>query len=230
MTISNAPFDLFQWMPDDARAAFLASCRTNRLAKGSLIYSQGDQGSAMFRLISGSVRLSVARSDGRELLYLLFEPGDCFGTSACIDDEPLPQTAEAAEDIDLQILPRAMFDRLRAEHRAFDDALLRLTARHMRFLSQLYADAHLDDLPVRVATRLLSMVKSFGRQTQGGIALSIRISQSELAAMVGGSRQSVNRALQALQAAGVIGIANGHLIVHSLDALAEATASRIKTP
>lgn len=180
----------------------------------------------MFRVLSGSVRLSVAHPDGRELLYLLFQPGDCFGSSSCIDAAPRPQTAEAAGAVELQMLPKAGFDRLRAQHPAFDDALLRLMSRHMRLLSELFAGAHLSDLSARVAGRILSMGRSFGRPGANGIELAVHLPQAELAAMVGGTRQSVNRVLHDLKRAGVLDIRQSRITIRSPARLLTAANDR----
>jgi len=219
MNREPSPFDITQWLPEDACHAFHAAARRVRCKQGELIYSQGDVGNAMFRLVSGAVRLSVARADGRELLYLLFQPGDCFGASSLVDGGPLPHTAEAAEDIELEVLGEAAFTQLRAEHRPFEDALLRLTTGHMRALSEFFAHAHLEDLPARIARRILAAAGSFGQPTDDGISLTIALPQSELARMVGGSRQSVNKILQQFHREGLLGTAGGRLIIHSVAGL-----------
>lgn len=110
----HAPFDLLQWLNDAAHTDFHEVSRRRSYAGGELIYAQGDIGTEMFRIVEGRVRLSVTRADGRELLYLLFEPGDCFGVSTLIDGEPRPQTAEASDKLELQSLGKAAFDALRS--------------------------------------------------------------------------------------------------------------------
>jgi CRP/FNR family transcriptional regulator, cyclic AMP receptor protein len=223
--MSASPFDLLQWLPERACEAFHAAARGRRFGHGELIYSQGDPGNQMYRLVSGAVRLSVARSDGRELLYLLFQPGDCFGTSSLVDGEMRPQTAEAHEACEVEMLGRVGFDQLRSMHREFDDALIRLATRHMRLLSGLFADAHLEAISARVASRILATARSFGRPTPAGIALSVPLTQSELALMVGGSRQTVNKVLQQFQADGLVNLSGGQIIVLSKDRLRSMLSS-----
>jgi CRP-like cAMP-binding protein len=224
---SFSAFDMWQWLPAPVRAAFLGECRPVRIGKGSIIYSQGEEGDSMFRVVSGSVRLSVAHPDGRELLYLLFQPGDCFGSSSCVDSGPRPQTAEAAGPVELQMLPKAGFDRLRAQHPPFEDALLRLMSRHMRLLSELFAGAHLNDLSARVAGRILSMSRSFGQPVANGIELPLHLPQAELAAMVGGTRQSVNRVLHDLKRAGILDVRQSRITIRSPARLMDAANDRI---
>lgn len=219
MSTASPAFDLTQWMDYAAREAFHAAARRTRFAQGELIYSQGDIGKSMFRLIKGAVRLSVARQDGRELLYTLFKPGDCFGVSSLIDGEPLPQTAEAAEAIEVEIVTLADFKRLRANYDSFNDALLRLVTQHMRVLSEYFANAHLEDISARIASRILATAENFGYSADNGIGLSITLPQSELARMVGGSRQTVNRVLQKFHQEGLLSTVNGRLIILSREGL-----------
>jgi CRP-like cAMP-binding protein len=220
MSISEpAPFDIFQWLPEQARIEFDAAARRRHYVQGEFIYGQGESGDEMFRLVSGAVRLSVTRSDGRELLYLHFQPGDCFGVSTLIDGEGRPQMAEAREDLELQVLGRAEFNRFRARYREFDDALLRLVTRHMRLLSGFFEDSNLEDVSARVASRIVATARSFGKPCEAGIELAINLSQAELALMVGSTRQTVNRVVQQFQKDGLVSVRNGRLVIHSIDEL-----------
>lgn len=224
----SAPFDLFQWLPSDVQLEFASRARLQHFRQGELIYSQDDDAATMFRLVSGAVRLSVVRSDGRELLYLLFGPGDCFGVSGLIDGEPLPQTAEAAEDCQALVLGKPGFDTIRRNFRSFDDALLKLVTKHMRLLSGLFADAHLEDFSARVASRIVAAAHGFGVATPAGMEVTVGLSQSELGLMLGAARQTVNRAVQEFQKEGILTVRQGHIIVHSLAALeARASATRV---
>jgi CRP-like cAMP-binding protein len=215
----RSPFDLFQWLTPEARCAVADAARTIRLPARGTIYTQSEPGQEMYRIVHGTVRLSVMQKDGRELLYQLFEPGDCFGTSSLVDGEPRPQTAEARDAVTLQVFDRDSMRRLRSAHPSVNDALLRLLSRHMRLLSDYFAGSMFDELACRLAQRLVDTVGSFGIAVEGGLMLSTPLSQSELALMVGTSRQSVNRTLHDFRQAGLIETANGRLMITDLDRL-----------
>jgi CRP/FNR family transcriptional regulator, cyclic AMP receptor protein len=215
----SAAFDIFQWLPPAVADEFIAATSLRRYRRGEQIYNEGDPGDSMFRVATGAVRLSTTRIDGRQFLYLLFEPGDCFGESSCIDGGPRPHVAEAAEDTTVQLLHKAAFLRICEKHREFDNAIMRLLAGHMRLLSAFLADAHLSDLSARVAGRILSLARSFGVSGADDVQLSIRITQGDLALMVGGARQSVNRIMQTLDDDGIVSMRAGRLTVHNMAAL-----------
>jgi len=215
----RAPFDMLQWLSRETAQAFTSAARLRHVAARGTIYTQADSGDEMYRLVSGSVRLSVMEEDGRDLLYQLFGPGDCFGTSSVVDGEPRPQTAEAFDSVELQVWDRSTINRLRHEFPELNDALLKLLSRHMRLLSDYFAGATLDEVSFRLAQRLVDVAEIFGIENDGGIGLSSRLSQSELASMVGTARQTVNRALQAFQEKGWISIRAGTITVTNLSEL-----------
>ena len=219
MTESYSTYDILQWMDADTRRAYGAAVRVRKYKPGQVIYLQGDSGTEMFRLVSGSVRMVVNRADGREIVYILFQPGDCFGDSSLVDGDTRPQTAEALTEVSLEVLDQSSFRRLRELSRSFDDALLRLLSRQMRYISMHFADANLSPLPVRIAGRVLSAAQSFGSQQADGLRLTVPLSQSELAAMVGASRQSVNKVLQAFQTEGLLRVEYGNLLILDLEGL-----------
>lgn len=206
-------FDFTQWMEPDVRQAFSAVVRKRTIPAGSTIYGEGTSGTEMYRITSGSVRLSVTGLDGRQATFLLFGPGDAFGISSLVDGAVRPQTAEAMTAVELEILDGAAFSRLRRTYRNLDEAIIRLLATQMRAVSSFYAEAQLADLRERVERRIAEAVRSFGAADAEGVRLSLRLSQSDLASLVGSSRQSVGKVLQTLQAEGLIRIEYGNVLV-----------------
>ncbi len=227
MTEHQAPFDLLQWLSDAAREAFMREARDRRFKARTLIYAEGEHGRQMYRILSGTVRLLVARANGREVIYKFFEPGDCFGVSVCIDQEPYPQTAEAGSGTKVQVISVEAFNRLREVDRSFDHALLRLVTRQMRLLSAFTAESHLDNLPARVASRILTATQSFGQPGETGIRLKVHLSQTELALQVGTSRQSVNKILHQLQDEGALLVEYASLVIIDLDKIRRLTTERL---
>ena len=202
-------FDLFRWLPEDIRSEFVAASRPRALAAGAIIYAQDDVATEMYRLVEGTVRLSVLREDGRELTYSMFGAPACFGYSSLIDRRGLPHTATAQGPVKLGVLSLAAFNDLRERHRRFDEALLQALCGHMRMLSIYMGDAALEELPNRIARRLANLTR--GSADQSGAV--VEMSQSELATMLGASRQSVNKQLRLFEEAGLIRLSYGTVAV-----------------
>lgn len=113
-------------------------------------------------------------------------------------------------------------NRLRKDHPCINDALLRLLSRHMRLLSDYFAAATLDEVALRLAQRLVAAADAFGTPNGAGIALSTRLSQSDLASMTGTARQTVNRILQMFQDQGLITIEAGAITIIAMESLQNA--------
>jgi len=90
-------------------------------------------------------------------------------------------------------------------------------SRHTRLLCEYFASSTLDELPCRVALRLLKAHTT--AVTGNKVCRIVRLSQSEIALMVGASRQAVNRVLQRFQDDGIISIDYGSVHVHDIDRL-----------
>jgi CRP/FNR family cyclic AMP-dependent transcriptional regulator len=218
-----SPFDLFQWLSTEAQESFTCAARRRHFSDGCQIYSQSELGEEMYRIVSGSVRMSVLRDDGREAVRSLFEPGDCFGICSMLDGAPRHHTTRANGDVELQVLRRDACELLRSQHPSFSDALIRHMSRHTRLLSDYLVSSTLDELPCRVALRLLKAQKSSvirGNNTPP----VVRMSQSEIALMVGASRQAVNKVLQKFQDDGLISIEYGSVRVDDVDRLRSVTS------
>lgn len=197
---------------------FAAFARKRFFSSGTVIYFQGEPGDELFRIVKGAVRLSVSRPDGKEAVFLHFAEGDCFGVSSLIDDEVRPQTAEAVGETILQVIGRQDFLKIRQSCPDFDNALLKLLALQMRVVSAHFSDSALLDLARRLGSRLLE----FARERDGELVLAIP--QNELAAMVGASRQAVNKALQDFQGQGFVSIGYNEIRILKADALGDFVA------
>ena len=208
-------FDLFSFLPAAARDDFLAAVKPRVVRSGSTVYTQTDVEESMYRIVRGEISLSRLREDGRALLIYVMPRGDCFGVSTLIDGGGQPHTATARSDVLLQVLDKASFEAIRRAHRSFDDAMLRLLCRDIRLLSVKLTDAALDDLPARLAERLLEIAHPGPHD-----GATVQVAQSELALMCGASRQSVNRVLKQFEEQGVVRLSYGVIQLSDVKRLA----------
>ena len=207
-------FGLLRLLPDTVKQSLLEAAHSLNVPDGHVLYRQGDIGGSLFCIMSGEVRLTLLRPDGRELVFVNYEAGDCCGLSSLIDGGPLPHTAVAHGPVQLKVLSRRAFQDLRAEHRAFEDALLKLLCSHIRVLSDYVSGASLDDLAHRVARKLIEVA----RERADG-ALVVRMSQTEMALLLGVSRQAMNRQLRQFEEAELLVINYGSVTVCNLAGL-----------
>lgn len=152
---------------------------------------------------------------------MVLEPGDCFGVHSLVDGAPRSHTATAMGGVQLQVLRSDAFQRLREGHPSFGDAIVRVISRHARLLSEYLASSTVDELSRRIAQRLLR-AQSLATGNGAGAGRIMRLSQGDLALMVGASRQAVNKVLRRFQEDGLISIYYKSIEVHDIDRLQAA--------
>lgn len=198
-----------------------------RRMDGRTVYAAGDPANGLFALISGEIRVFQATPEGRSALLLIASPGVWFGETAMIDGEPRSSDAMAIGPTRvLQITP-AVFRRLTVHSSENYAAFARLVCgQYRRAMDYIVTTANLP-LPVRLAQRLVGLVHAQDHHpTGGGLAVELHLSQEGLGAMVGVSRQSVNRALKALEAQAVLAVGYGAVTIHDVGRLEALARSR----
>ena len=159
-----------------------------RYARNQLLCRQGDVASELFVVDSGRIAIAQRSGDGRESVMAVLERGGLFGELGLFDDAPRSADARALTDSDVVVLG---YEPVRAVLREHPEALwviVRLLAGRLRATDEALADAVFLDVPARTAKRLLELAGARER-------FSLPVTQEELAAMVGASRERVNKSL-----------------------------------
>jgi CRP/FNR family cyclic AMP-dependent transcriptional regulator len=183
--------------------AIAEHCHERRYARNEMLFARGDPGERIFVVREGQIRLAVATAEGKELNFQVAGPGDMFGEIAVLDGRPRSAEAVALTSAVCLTLERRDFQSLRAERPAITDAVIAFLCRRLREVSDKLEAIALYPLETRVARFLFAALR--GREAgRGRMALELPYSQSELAALLGASRQKINAALGALEDANAI--------------------------
>ena len=203
-----AEVELFGELDEATRLAIAGQARRRVVERGQVLFWQDEPGESMFVLLEGAVKLVVSSRDGGVVeLARLVAPAS-FGELAVLDGGPRSATAEAVERSTLVAITRAEVLRLVHAEEQVAEALLRLLGTMVRRTTRQVTDLALLSLQGRVAAKLLELAAD---PTGEGPARTRRLTQVELATMVGAARQSVNQALKTLEARGYIRTA-GHAV------------------
>ncbi|MCA9985820.1 MAG: Crp/Fnr family transcriptional regulator [Anaerolineales bacterium] len=187
------------------------------------IFYQGDPGTVLYMIYSGQVRIFVSGLDGAETsLVLLGQPGEIFGDFAVIDGLPRSASAVAMLDTVVFTLSREAFQRivLRAPQVAIN-FMATLSQRLRYSTSQLDSLATLD-ISTRLAGKLLELAGSYGAPVQDGHRINMSINQSEIASLIGATRESTNKLLRVFRRQGILRLKGGQIIILDMAALRRA--------
>lgn len=207
-----------------------AALRPRRFRRGETIFHAGDPGDALFIVAEGAVKITIPSDDGSEPAILTtIGPGGFFGELSLLDGAARSATAVALDAVETHVLRRDTFDRLVDSEPALRQALLLALASEIRRLTAQVEDLHFLDLPGRLARHLLrSAAEAAGQDPSlpdmlvGEHRLPWPYTQAELAGMIGGSRQSVNRLLADLIAEDLLRFDGDDLVIPDAARLAVA--------
>ncbi len=157
-------------------------------------------------------------TDGEEAIIATLRSGDFFGELALLDGAPRSATAVALEAVETWTLPRAAFLALLDRDKALRESLLAGLARELRRITGHVEELHFLDLAGRLASRLARLAREAEPEADE-VRLDWPYTQSDLASMIGGTRQSVNKLLSGLVARGLVVIEKDTLRIPDVEAL-----------
>jgi CRP/FNR family transcriptional regulator, cyclic AMP receptor protein len=187
----------FRGLDEQARLAMVEHATRRVVDKGQMVCWQDDPGDAMFVLLEGSVKLVVCSRDGELIELHRHDAPATFGELALLDGGPRSASAEAVARSTVLVVTRPELLALLRNNDQVAEALLRTLGAIVRRTTRQISDLAFLSLQGRVAAKLLDL-------TAPGQDRTRRITQVELATMVGGARQTVNQALRSLESRGYI--------------------------
>ena len=197
----------------------IAHSSERRAARGTLIFAKGDPGHFMLAVLSGLIRVGATSADGREVTLNVIGPGEIVGEIALLDGRPRSADAVAAEETTMMVIERRFFMPFLIRHEGLVERMLAVLCDRLRRTSAALEELALLDLPGRLARLLVKLAGDYGRAVDGGIRIDIRLSQRDLSNLVAATRESVNKQLRIWKDAGILDMAEGHVVIHDLPAL-----------
>ncbi|MBA2299257.1 MAG: Crp/Fnr family transcriptional regulator [Chloroflexi bacterium] len=223
---SLAAIPFFGALDPAALERLAAGMRTRRFRRGEVIFHIGDPGDALFVIVSGEVKISLPSETGDEAILATLRPGDVFGELALLDGAPRSASAAALSPTETVILPRDRFREVIATETGVRDALLASIAGELRRLTTHVEELHFLDITGRLAARLVRLAHEGGTPgADGSVRLRTNLTQADLAAMVGCTRQSVNKMLGQFTDDGLLRLERDGIVVTDLEGLT-ATSRR----
>ncbi|WIG58660.1 MAG: Transcriptional regulator, Crp/Fnr family [Ktedonobacterales bacterium] len=162
---------------------------------GEVIFHRDDPGQVLYIIRSGRVKIFITSPEGQEVVLTLLRPGDYFGELALLDGQPRSASAVAMEATDTFALQRSDFIHAVERHPRIAIQVMNVLSRRLRQTDAMIEDLLFLDVHGRVAKKLLELAESHGVPAANGIRIEMRLTQGELAAMVGSSRESVNKVI-----------------------------------
>jgi CRP-like cAMP-binding protein len=197
--------ELFGSLSPARRSAVAREMRDVALDAGETLFARGDPGDEIYIVLAGRIRLSVLSPDGRELSFAHAVAGDVFGEIAALDGAARSADATAITQVRLKTLSRSALMQLLKTDNGAALAIIKLLCSRLRDVSEHFEAIALHPIEVRLARLLLDTLQARAKGATGKVtSLALGITQSELALLMGSTRQRANAALMVLEKAGAI--------------------------
>jgi len=211
----------FASCPEDFQLALIERSSLIHLAAGETLFKADEFRDGLSCVIAGALRLgSVSPQDGMQRLTLYVEPYHWFGEISLIDRLPRTMLAVADTPSTVLVTSRVHLEAWLDEHPQHWRDVARLAASKLRLMTVALEDSVSLSLQQRLARRLLFSAVNFGQVVApAGLRRRLRLPQEYLAQMMGVSRQTVNKALRALERERVIALHYAEIEITDLEAL-----------
>jgi CRP-like cAMP-binding protein len=216
----DEPASFLQRLGPAAGGQLLALGRDRGHPASSILFFEGDEAHDVLVVRSGA--LKVARTvDGREVVLDVLGPGDLLGELSAVDGRPRSATASALTPTEVTCIPVGAFLEFLASHPRAGLQLLRCVTGRLRDASRRQVEYGALDGLGRVCRRLVEMLDRYGVPAAGGdgVVIAAPLTQGDIAAWAGLSREAVVRALHSLRTLGWVAATPGPLTVLDIDAV-----------
>jgi len=186
----------------------LATTRT--FPRNTIIISEGDTSDSLYAVLSGKVKIYLSDDEGKEIIINIQGAGEYFGELALLDDSPRSASVMTIEECKLAIISKSAFDECLEANPHIALRVIRGLSARLRDLTENVKSLALMDVYGRVARTLLDLAE----EDNGEQVIRQRLTQRDIANMVGASREMVSRILKDLSVGGYITIRNKTITIH----------------
>ncbi len=193
-----------------------SSMTFHKVTAGSYLFWEGDPTGKLYFIQQGHAKTFKSTNDGKEFTLALFQNGDLFGEPRIREGSRYKYNAIVSEDSIVGVLEQQEIDRLLMQSGD-------LAIHFMKWMGIMHAmtQTKLRDLllygkPGALASTLIRMSNSYGKPVEGGIRISHKLSNTELANIIGTARESVNRMLNKWKSKDIISFDNGYITIRNL--------------
>jgi CRP-like cAMP-binding protein len=225
----NSRLSLFRKHPafsDLEPKAFDQLCRYAKhtsVKRGTTIFSKGDPGNSLFAIMSGTVKISLSSSEGRNAILNLIGPGELVGEVAVLGGKGRTADATASTDCEILVIDRRDFLPFVQSQPVLAMKFIELLCNRLRHTSEQVEQLILLNLPGRLASALLGLTEKRRPDLDSRTAA---VTQMELSEMVGMTRESINKQLRAWAACGWVQLKRGGIVVVDANSLRQLIEAR----
>lgn len=224
MTKSNRlteKFGICKYISEENNSRLKSIMYRKQFVTDSYLFWDGDQTEYLYYVLSGRVKLVKSTEEGKDMMMSILQKGDLIMEMDGFQVSLHNFSAVVIEDAEIGVIQKKDLEILLQRHGDFTLEFMSWMGLMHRITQSKFRDLLMYGKPGALASTLIRMCNSFGIACEDGIRLDIKLTNTELAEIIGATRESVNRMLSELKTEGTIIIKNGQIIVQRLSNLRE---------
>lgn len=214
---------LFHELPAAQLQELIPLLHRKTFASGTAMMTAEQAGEVVYLIQTGTVKVCAESEDGSEVILTILGPGEIVGEMSALDQPMRSASVVTLEKTEVLWIDRTLFHRclLTMPRMTYNLACI-LSARLRMADDQIRSLARLE-VENRVARQLISFANRYGQiQPNGDTHIPIRLTQGDIAALIGASREHTNKVIVAYKERGYLSVDRQyHITIHNLSALAK---------
>jgi len=216
-----AEISLFKGLPADRLKRLSEILRKKTVPAGTNMITAEQPGEVVYVVLEGTVKILIEQVDGREVILAFLGAGDTVGEMSLVDSAGRSANVMTMERCTLLWMDRATFQELLRNVPEFAQNLVKLLSGRLRMANEQIQSLSSLDVAGRLARQILAFAERYGRQEEDGTRIPLRLTQSDLAELVGASRERVNQVMVEFRQKGYLSVDSSHrILVHQPEDLA----------
>ncbi len=235
---------LFRGLPAERLKRLAEMLRKKTVPAGTNMITADQPGEVVYVLLEGTVKILIEQMDGREVILAFLGAGDTVGEMSLVDSSGRSANVMTMEKCTFLWMDRSTFQELLRNVPEFAQNLVRLLSSRLRMANEQIQSLSSLDVAGRLARQILAFAERYGEPGDGepagdddapapersaaaadpseqGTRISLRLTQTDLAELVGASRERVNQVMVDFRQKGYLSVDSGHhILVHDPQSLA----------
>ncbi len=202
---------LFHEVPHTDLLSISERLHRKTFSAGSTLMTADQSGEVVYFIRSGAVKVHVEQADGCEVIISILGAGESIGEMSALDHDYRSASVTTLEECELLWLDRATFKRFLATAPKLSHNLACLLSARLRQANEQIQSLAAGDIESRVARQLIGFAEKYGQpESNGNISIRVRLTQKDLASLIGATRESVNKIIVSYKERGFLSATRNH--------------------
>ncbi|NIR50905.1 Crp/Fnr family transcriptional regulator [candidate division KSB1 bacterium] len=213
-------FNIFDNFSESDLESFTKYLRAEEFDKGETILIPHDSERHVYFLMKGKVKVFHIDEDGREIILVILREGEIFGLLAVIEEYSNPLVV-ALEECLVGYMHESDFQNLMEEKPELCFTIYKYIGKRLITIENRLDELLFQDIPTRLARLLLRLSREYPRERDCGVQIDLRLTQQEIADLIGASREATSAALNPFKRNGWLELHQRYICLHNSEALQE---------